>query len=273
MLEKFNYINSSGEILEFGKDHLFVNESDLRDFAWEITSRNNRISGFKKGIVSKTLPVILKCESESEGITLRNRVFEVFEKDVLTNQHGKIQIGDYYLRCFITGSKKSNYLIHNSYMTISLVVTTDFPEWVKETTTYHTFDGGNMGEFLDFPYDFSYDYLNQTKNTNVVNENFVPSNFILRIFGSVVNPTLYINNHKYSVYVTVGNNEYLTIDSVNKTITLNKNGELVNCFNKRCRDSYIFEKIPTGTNEVISNNDNFNFELTLLEERSEPKWS
>ena len=105
MLEKFQYTNSVNETLEFGKGCLFVNKNDLRDFAWKITSKNDRISGFKKGIVKKTVPVILKCSSESEGIELRNKMFEVFEKDVLANKHGKIQIGDYYLRCFITGSK------------------------------------------------------------------------------------------------------------------------------------------------------------------------
>ena len=274
MLERFKYINSFNETLEFGKDCLFVNENDLRDFVWDITSKNNKISGFKKGVVSKTIPVILKCGSEAEGIELRNRLFEVFEKDVLTNQHGKIYIGDYYLRCFITGSTKSNYLIHKGYVEMSLTVQTDFPEWVKETTTNHTFSYENVGGFLDFPHDFAYDYKHQSRNATVINENFVPSNFILRIFGSVTNPTLYISGHKYSVEVTVGENEYLTIDSINKTIILTEDdGTKVNCFNNRSRDSYIFEKIPSGANDVTTLDDNFTFELTLFNERSEPKWT
>lgn len=273
MLERFKYTNSYNETLEFGKDYLFVNENDLRDFVWEIISKNNKISGFKKGIVSKTIPVILKCNSESEGIELRNRLFEIFEKDVLTKQHGKIHIGDYYLRCFITGSKKSEYLIHHNYMVVSLTVQTDYPEWVKETTTNHTFNEGSASGFLDFPYDFMHDFKNHRMNTSIINESFVPSNFTLRIFGYIANPTLYINGHQYSVNVTVGENEYLTINSKDKTIILTKqNGEQVNHFNARCRDSYIFEKIPSGTSEVISVNDKFDFELTLLEERSEPKW-
>ena len=273
MLEQFIYTNSFNETLEFGKDNLFVNENDLRDFAWEITSKNNKISGFKKGIVSKTIPVILKCDTEADGVTLRNRIFEVFEKDVLAKQYGKIHIGDYYLRCYITGSKKSNYLMHNSCMVVSLTVTTDFPEWVKETITTHDVNEGNGSIFLDYPHGFPYDFKNPYINTNIINDGFTPSNFILRIEGYVDNPTLFIGNHRYSVNVTVGVGEILTIDSVNKTIVLNKSGELVNCFKYRNKDSYIFEKIPVGESVITSSNDQLKFTLTLLEERSEPKWT
>ena len=273
MLEKFTYTNSFNETLEFGKDCLFVNENDLRDFAWGVTSKNNKISSFKKGIVQKTIPIIIKCDSEDEGISLRNRLFEVFEKDVLARQHGKIKIGDYYLRCYITGSKKTQYLIHKSYMVVSLTVQTDLPEWVKETTSTHQMSIIGGDGFLDYPYDFEYDYQNRLVNANIVNEAFAPSNFVLKIEGYAHNPTLFIGNHRYSVNVTVGDGEILTIDSVNKTITLNKNGTMVNCFNDRYRDSYIFEKIPSGTSVVTSPNEQLKFTLTLLEERSEPKWT
>ena len=107
-----------------------------------------------------------------------------------------------------------------------------------------------------------------------MNEGFVSSNFIITIFGHVYNPTLYIGGHKYSVKVTVGENEYLTIDSMNKTIVLTKdNGEQINCFNDRDRDSYIFEKIPSGVSVVTSEHEVLQFNLTLLEERGEPKWT
>lgn len=495
MLDKFTYTNSFNETLEFGKDCLFVNENDLRDFAWEITSKNNKISSFKKGIVSKTIPVILKCDSEADGVDLRNRLFEVFEKDIVAKKHGKIQIGDYYLKCFITGSKKTQYLIHKNYMVVTLTVQTDIPVWIKETTTSHnvsvvgehtevlgvdghwyndayrvvdfgetqqsvssdfytwftsnasnsnpvmladvtdatdlkntmwTFnevltgipyddpDGGtlysisfthngasyetlvfyydatnttvdkmslltsearifelyadgqwmvdnrtititgghattdetlmawlmqnatkgnvptptptptptytlsgvwtfheqvdvklsetlwgdiiftSMGKtykeirihggimdygaawqpYLDFPYEFPHDFKNPITQSSIHNGGFTPSNFIMTIFGAVTNPTLYLGNHKYSVKVTLEPNDYLTIDSINKTIILNKNnGTLVNCFNERVKDSYIFEKIPCGSAKVTSPNSQLRFDLTLLEERGEPKWT
>ena len=274
MLEKFTYTNNFNEVLEFGKDNLFVNENDLRDFAWEITSRNDKISGFKKGIVSKTIPVILKCDTEEDGILLRNRLFEVFEKDVLAGKHGKIQIGDYYMRCYITGSKKTQYLINDSYMLISLTVQTDLPAWIKETTLIYNQDIEIIDTHLDYPYDFAYDFKNGITTTKINNNDFVDSNFVITIFGYVENPTLYIGGHRYTVNTTVDLGEYLTIDSVNKTIVLTKatDGEQVNCFNERGKDSYIFKKIPVGESDITSPNPQISFSITLLEERSEPRW-
>lgn len=274
MLERFTYINSLGERLNFGNGGLFVNENDLRDFAWDISSKNNKISGFKKGIVTKTIPIIINCDSEANGIAIRNDLFEVCEKDVLAKKYGRIQIGNYYLRCYITGSKKSQYLIHKSHMVVSLVVATDLPEWIKETTTKHTMKSDTISTFLDYPYDFSHDFKQPLVSATIKNDNFVASNFIAKIYGEIVNPTFFIGQHMYSVNVAIGANEYLTIDSINKTIVLTEaNGNEVNCFNNRNKTSYIFEKIPIGNNKVTSTNENLRFDLTLLEERSEPKWT
>ena len=101
----------------------------------------------------------------------------------------------------------------------------------------------------------------------------MPANFRLIIYGYASNPTLHIGGHEYSVNVEVDDGEYLTIDSVAKTIFLTRNnGEKVNCFNLRNKDSYIFEKIPAGDNAITSPNDQIYFDITLLDERSEPKW-
>ena len=274
MLERFKYTNNSGDTLEFGKDCLFVNENDLRDFVWEISTRNNRISGFKKGVVEKTIPLILKCDTEADGIYWRNRIFEVFEKDVLANKHGKIHIGDYYLRCFIVGSKKTEYLIHKGYMVISLVVKTDLPDWVKETTTNHSMYYPEEQNYLEYPYDFPHDFALPIAGDTLNNTAFAPSNFILTIEGEVLSPTLFIGGHEYTVYVNVDEGEYLTIDSVNKTIVLTKNdGQKINCFNERNKKSYIFEKIPVGNSTITSTIKDLKFTITLLDERSEPLWT
>lgn len=276
MLESFKYINHVGEMLEFGVNSLFANENDLRDFSWSVNSKNDKISGFYKGIVTKTIPIIMKCKTAEDGAALKNRIFEVFDKDVLAMQHGKIIIGDYYLKCFITDSVKSSYLINKGLMLLEITAQTDFPEWIKETTTAFRPDAAAEGEsvFLDFAYDFIYDFKNGLSTGVLNNTNFVDSNFRIVIYGEVSNPTLFIDGHEYSVDVDIAKGEFLTIDSVNKTIVLTKkDGQQVNCFNKRNKDSYIFKKIPSGMITTNSPNDNISFDITLLEERSEPKWT
>lgn len=273
MLESFIYSNHMNEGLEFGKNKLFVNENDLRDFAWEIKNKNNRISGFKKGIVSKTIPVIIKCNNEKEGYELRNKLFEICEKDVLAVKHGKIIIGEYYLKCFVTESKKSDYLIHGSYMRASIKISTDFPYWCKEKSTTFNYGSGPKGMNLDFKRDFPSDYTSNLLGKTLFNSHFAATDFRIVIHGICENPKINIGGHEYSVEVSVAKNEYLTIDSQNKTVILtHENGVQENYFKKRNRDSYVFEKIPPG-NLNVSANANYKFEVILLEERSEPKWT
>ncbi len=273
MLEKLRYVNHQNESLDFLGQPLLVNENDLHDFAWSITSKNDRISSFKKGIVKKTIPVIIKCADHKAGLQLRNRLFEVCEKDVLLQQYGKLIVGDYYLRCYVTGSKKSDYRFHGGYMLVKLTIQTDLPEWVKETTTVFSANSESTEEFLDYFFDYPFDYKNSLTNSIVTNTGLVAANFRIVIYGPVVAPALYIDGHEYSVNVEVGTGEYLTIDSVEKTIVLTRSdGEKVNCFNKRKKDSYIFQKIPTGDNAITSPNQQIYFDVTLLDERSEPAW-
>jgi phage-related protein len=93
------------------------------------------------------------------------------------------------------------------------------------------------------------------------------------INGACVDPAIYIGDHLYQVYCTVNEGEYLTIDSTSKTIILTANdGTQTNVFNSRNKDSYIFEKVKSGKNDV-SWSGTFTFEIIILEERSEPKWT
>lgn len=272
MLEVFKYINHNNEELEFGNHRLFVNENDLRDFSWDVTSKNNRISGFSKGIVKKTIPVVIKCDSEQEGIEIRNKLFETLEKDVLSAKHGKIVIGDYYMKCFVVGSTKSSYLFSNNYMVVGLKITTDFPFWIKETA--FTFGGTseNPGTNLDFNRDAPWDYSSNILTNSLNNTSFIESEFKMVIYGQCSSPCVTIGGHDYEVDVEVGQGEYLTIDSSDKKIFLTSStGQTTNCFNLRNKDSYIFKKIPSGSSNVAVNGD-FVFDVILFDERSEPKW-
>lgn len=272
MLEKFIYQNHMNEILSFGQDGIYVNTNDLHDYSWGYTSKNDRISGFKAGIVKKTVPVVILCESEKEGIRIKNKIFECAEKDILTMKYGQIVIGDYRLKCYITGSKKSDYLISENHMKTSLTIVTDIPFWIKETTTTFGYGAGPVGSNLDFNNDFPYDYASNLRGKTLNNSNFIESNFKIVVYGACVNPEIVIAGHAYKVNVSVAENEYLTIDSIEKTIILtHTDGTAENCFNFRNRDSYIFEKIPPGISGVSSGQ--FKFDITLLEERSEPKWT
>lgn len=283
MLEEITFINHINEKMEWGRNGIYVNNNDLRDYSWSFTSDNSRISAFHMGVAAKTIPIIICCSSEEKGIELKNRLLEYADKDVLALQHGKIIVGDYYLRCYITGSKKSQYLIHKGYLETTLTVTTDYPHWIKEGKTSFRMNGtvvkdedqvisGGRRNF-DYNADFPYDYMSGMKGRTLNNTGFIETNFKLIIYGVAVNPTIYIAGHCYQVGCSVGEDEYLTIDSIAKTIKLTKqDGSVENCFNYRNRESYIFQKVPAGDNAVTWDN-TFGFDIILFDERSEPKWT
>ena len=275
MLEQLKYQNHANEVFEFGKDGIFVNISELYDYAWDVTKKNNRIASLDRSIVTRKLPITIICDTEEEGLKARNKLLEVAEKDVLAMQHGKIIIGDYYFRCFVTKSQKKNYLTTKRHMTVTLYLTSDFPYWIKETRHVVSLlaDGveGNSGGF-DYPFEYAFDYLNDVANKAVINDDFAASNFRMVINGACVDPAIHVGDHLYQVYCTVNEGEYLTIDSTSKTIILTANdGTQTNVFNSRNKDSYIFEKIKSGKN-AVSWSGTFAFEIIILEERSEPRW-
>jgi hypothetical protein len=272
MLEQLKYKNHINEVFEFGRYGVYVNMNDLHDYEWSSVSKGSKISAFKRGVSTRKLPVVIKCDSEEDGIRARNKLLEICEKDVLALQHGQIIIGDYYFKCFVTRSQKTDYITDKRYMSANLTLTSDYPYWVKESVkTFGT--SATASEGLDYPFDFNFDYFTDVSKTVLTNPSFVSSNFKMIVYGACSNPSLIIGGHTYQVNCTVGDGEYLTIDSTTKKIFLTKNdGTTINQFNNRNKTSYIFEKIPSGDSVVIWTGD-FGFDVILMEERSEPKWT
>jgi hypothetical protein len=124
-----------------------------------------------------------------------------------------------------------------------------------------------------YPYDYPYDYALPLFSGDIVCDSIGSSGFRLLIYGEAVNPSVIIGGHIYAINGTVGKGETLLIDSQKKTITLTTaTGSNINWFDKRGRNNYIFEPIPTGVNGVRWSGD-FGFDLTVIEKRSEPKWT
>lgn len=275
MLEQVKYVNHLNEVFEFGKNGVFVDENELHDFEWNVTKKNNRITLLDKAVTKKKIPVKIICATEEQGIAARNKLYEVTDKDAIAMKHGRIYIGDYYLRCYVTKSQKKEYLNSDRYIRTTLTVSTDFPMWIKETTSSFRKLGavGSGGTNFDYGFDYPFDYSSETTNRDLINTGIADTNFKMIIYGACVDPAVYINGHLYQVNCTVNSGEYLIIDSVTKKIILTAtNGTTTNVFKLRNRDSYIFQKIASGSNAVTWEGD-FGIDITLLEERSEPLWT
>ena len=275
MLDKFTYTNHLGEVITFGDFPYFANHSDLRDYEW---SYDENITKFDRRTVTKTLKVYV-VGTEKTANTAKDKLYEIIEKDVLAMKKGTFTIGDYKMNAFVYGSRKTEYLTSRNLLAVELAVVTDTPQWKSEkrfgfyaNTKIDNVDyGRDFSEARGYPYGHSY---NQA-SINIDNDNFYACGFRLTIYGEVTNPAIVIGDKLYRINVTVAKGEYLEIvsDGTTKTITLYKgDGVKEDCFSKRYKQQSVFAKIETGINPVVWDN-TFGFDLTLLEERSEPKWT
>lgn len=276
MLDKFIFENHLGQRFVGLENGVYLNYSELRNYSWDYDTINDRISRFYRKIGNRKIPLVVYCKSDEEAVEVMNRLHELTEADIEARIPGKVFVGDYYTNGYITASTKSNYLIKKRLCNIELTLTSDDSAWYREQT--HTFlpDTGNttgIGGGTDYPYDYKYDYALSLKGQKVVCDTVRSSAFKLLIYGEASNPSVVIGDHVYAVNGMIGKGETLLIDSVTKTITLTTaSGQRVNWFDKRGRENYIFEPIPAGQNS-ISWLGTFGFDLTIVEKRSEPKWT
>lgn len=271
------HVNSEGAEVILNKEPYKVLVSDLTDYDNVEIESNGKIAGFIKEITERKLNIDIISSSKETTQELCNKLNEVFEKDIYNNVAGKIYINDYYMRCFIKSCKKSkrgNGVIHSYEYTLI----TDYPFWIKETTyqylaeppeavKYTDLEAGIM--FPEFPFDFA-----PVRGEKILeNPSFAESNFIMTIYGFAESPQVSIAGHPYRVETTIYEGERLIIDSKKGTVKkIGRLGEVVDCYNARQKDYSVFKKIPAGLN-VFQWSGGFGIDITLFDERSEPKCS
>lgn len=276
MLDKFIFENHLGQKFDGLANGVFLNYSDLRDYLWSYDTINNRISRFFRDVTTRKIPLVVCGNSDAEAVAAKNRLHELAEIDVVEKIPGKIRSGDYYTTGYIVGVSRGEYLISKRYCTLDLTFVSDDPAWYQEKT--HVFlpenEGTNaIGGGTDYPYDYPYDYAVSLKGRKIVCDSVGSSAFKMTIYGPATDPVVVIGTHTYAIKGSITAGEVLEIDGLHKTVTLtNAAGNKINWFDKRGRESYIFEPIPAGGN-IVSWFGSFGFDLTIIEKRSEPKWT
>ena len=277
MLDRMKYINSKGQVLQFGEPPYYINASDFRDYKWTYSadSQNAKIQSFSKGITTKKLPVVIKADGDCTQY--KNELYNIIQYDVFYNSAGKLFIGNYYMEGFFYASTKSDFLKDESLATITLEFVSEDGTWKRIDTQEFRYSqdsgGGSTGEkWLTYPYTYPYDYMAGSDVIALNNTSAFECEFVMRIYGQVTNPVITIGSVDYAVNTTIYSNEFLEIDSRNKTVIRYKpDGTAIDEFNNRSRDSNIFNKIPPGNNTLRHNVTN-GIDIELIDERGEPLW-
>lgn len=153
--------------------------------------------------------------------------------------------------------------------------------WRREITTHHDPRTDKAGGDLDYSYDYPHDYGGMSILDTVTNTTGMPQPIRLTIFGPCVNPYIIIGPNRYEVDATIPAGSRLEIDGTadaRTVIMISDTGLRTNLFGKAVRGAgrgsgtYVFEPLPHGTS-MISWAGGFEFDLTAIEERSEPPWT
>lgn len=271
------YVNSECVEVILNKEPYKVLMSDLTDYDNVEIESNGKIAGFIKEITERKLNIDIISSSKETTQELCNKLNEVFEKDIYNDVAGKIYINDYYMRCFIKSCKKGkrgNGVIRSYEYTLI----TDYPFWIKETTYQYLPEPPETVKYTELETDimfpeFPFDFAPVRGEKILENPSFAESNFVMTIYGFAESPQVSIAGHPYRVETTVYEGERLVIDSKKGTIKkIGRLGEVVDCYNARQKDYSVFKKIPAGLN-VFQWSGGFGVDITLFDERSEPKCS
>lgn len=173
---------------------------------------------------------------------------------------------------------KVMYVLEEEYLkrlqedTVSALVEIENLDDIKRVIISDTVekDGSDFGQY---PHGFPYGYAERLTANEFISDAIATGSFRLNIYGRCVNPEIYLGTHLYKVNETLLKDEYIVIDSINKTVTKYlENGEAENIYEKRHKEESIFKPIPAGRN-IISWDKTYGFDLTLITERSEPLWN
>lgn len=142
MLDKFIFENHLGQRFDGLANGVYLNYNDLRDYSWNYDTINDRIARFYRPIKNRKIPLVVHCKSDEEAVSVKNRLMELAETDIVAKIPGKVFVGDYYTNGYITASTKSNYLITKRLCNIELTLTSDDPAWYREET--YVFPSGGV---------------------------------------------------------------------------------------------------------------------------------
>lgn len=272
------YKNSQGNVINFMGPNIFAQQPEkLQNSSWKystLTEVNglSRIEDFHRELKETPLLLDIMCDSEEEFDAVMEDLNRCLEVDIETRTPGRIYWNDYYMSMYGVAQGHAEYDEYFESVEKELTILSAYPYWIKE----HSFDFYRKKTVTEekakeYNYDLPTDLLASISNDSVTNEHYISSNFRLRIKGPCVNPAITIANHTYKVNLTINADGILEVDSSTKTIMLIRGDEKINCYKYRDKESYIFEHIPVGKSSVNWNGE-FDFQLILLEERSEARW-
>lgn len=268
------YIASSGDEYDLTANGILHRSANYYSWTWGVEGTKlqygTRVSNFAREAAEYDAELVFYGEPAALRRTIR-ALHNDFENDLRSKAPGRIILGDYYIDCYVTQST-ADPLETWTYISDKIHIYVPYPFWMQDFFVSLPVSRTTTGGFLDYPYDYMYDYTSPAVGTRSIQSDFpFESEFKMVIYGPVVNPRITINNYPYVLYATIPSNAYVVIDSRNKSIMMYSGGTKTNMFNFRNKTDSIFAKIPGG-NLLITWDSSFGCDITIFHEKSEPEF-
>ena len=276
---EIKYVNSAGTTIILNTGNYLVSTNNLRDFKWEYTA-TNRPSGFggrvmfSRPIQEKKISLGIRGATSEQFDANATALQAITELDIRQNTPGQLYVGRQYLTCYLSTSSAINYHSRRGNWVskeVSIVVTEPFwhtatsqrfllgaPETVQNAKRYN---GRNL-----------YRYIASTSSGVVVNPHYTDCPMIITIYGEAIAPSITIGGNIYSLSASISAGERIIINQLTRTIvSMAPDGTITNLFEYRDKLNDIFKPMEAGSNVVIYTGA-FTFDLTVIQQRSEPSW-
>lgn len=278
------YRSKNGDI-RFDAPPILYNDQDFfnYDYSFDLlnipsgkSSKIQRLTSYGKTFTIE-LQVIGNNKADIMNM-LHDRFKQDIEQYIETNELPRLYIGDTYVECLLTSKVSNGWNTFKRYENITIQVLAPNPNWIKEDRfTYaqreETYSAEKEAEFTRLPLRIPFRLSEMNRIWNIRNESYADANIKIELEGPVINPTIYIGDRTYRVFVEIMENERLVINQRDKTvIRLAPDGTAINEFHNRDKEHSPFVPIGSGDNQV-SIEGNFYFEIIVYQERSEPLWS
>ena len=248
MIPEVRYVNHLGNEVLLNSSDVSCSVTDLMKWAYDTDDSNGRVRGFELGVERVTVPVAAVNRSKS------SEVYACVMEDRRAVRPGRLYVGDWYVVCYVTGASFKSWW--SSPIRMDLELTVEQHRWHRDTTEVITSRGDAAG--LDFAYDFAYDYGYTSSSVVVEDAGYDAADLTIRFYGPCVDPYATVGTNTYSVSASLGEGDYLTVSTADKTVVLTRyDGDVENAFPGIEGEyfvgsgSYIFEMLPPGVHAVV----------------------
>ena len=280
---EFIYENNHGDKINLTEFPYWLNIEPIFNYEWEYTKRSKRrgqiIAGFTKTVSSIDLVFHIIGNTKSIRNNAIDKFNSVIESDIYEGKAGKIWCGDWYTYGYIIASKNEKWQYSAPMIKKTITLVREQDSWYK-TLVRKSYEADKYEPQVEKKkknyepnYDYQYDFMTDFESSvRLNNPDTLPSNFIVEIQGYANQPQIEIGANVIGFNLEVPDGAVLEINSVTKKAVMHMpDGTDMNVFGARDADYYLFERIPVGNNAIVANGA-FTWGITLIEERSEPRW-